>query len=251
MAQSFESWWASLRPITKFSLCLCLFLTITSSLGMIHPAYFILDWGRIWHHFEIWRLVTNLFFLGKFGLPFMFQLVFFVIYQSRLEEEAAPQGYLGQMGDHVWMMTIVALALFLIGGWGFGMQLLSFSFAMGIVWVWCKRHEEQELSFYGFSFKAAYFPWILTLIHMLMGANPLDDLVGIAAGHVYIFLKDILPDTHGLSLAETPQWVLRFLPRQRVQMAGVGGVERFAPADRGQPAAQPHRWPGGGRRLAE
>eukprot|EP00755_Sulcionema_specki_P022268 Sspe_Gene.76103::Locus_47551_Transcript_2_2_Confidence_0.750_Length_873::g.76103::m.76103/K13989/DERL2_3; Derlin-2/3 len=244
MAQSFEAWWNSLKPVTKFSICACLFLTITASLDMIHMQHYFLIWPRIFQLGEIWRLPTSLFFLGRFGLPFMFNFAFFIIYQKRLEEET----FDGRIADHVWMMVIISIPLFLLGYY-FEMFLVSFSFSMSIVWVWCKKNESAMLSFYGFAFKAATFPWILTLIHLLMGGGLIQDVVGILAGHVYVFLKDILPNTHGINLAKTPSFMERLFPPQRIGLAGLGGAQVYVPEARQQQAPNaPHRW-GPGRRL--
>lgn len=48
-------------------------------------------------------------------------------------------------------------------------------------------------------------PWVLLLISILTGGDPFKDLIGIAAGHSYIYLKMILPNTHGHKLLETPR----------------------------------------------
>ena len=40
--------------------------------------------------------------------------------------------------------------------------------------------------------------------HLFTGGNPLNDLIGVAAGHTYYFLKNILPESHGYNLIKTP-----------------------------------------------
>ena len=40
--------------------------------------------------------------------------------------------------------------------------------------------------------------------HLFTGGDPFTDLIGVAAGHMYIYLKTILPDSHGYDLVKTP-----------------------------------------------
>jgi len=44
--------------------------------------------------------------------------------------------------------------------------------------------------------------------HLFTGGNPLNDLIGVAAGHTYVFLKTILPDSHGYKMIETPSMMI-------------------------------------------
>jgi hypothetical protein len=41
--------------------------------------------------------------------------------------------------------------------------------------------------------------------HLLTGHNPFSDLIGVAAGHTYIYLKMVLPESHGYDLLKTPK----------------------------------------------
>eukprot|EP00754_Rhynchopus_humris_P041539 Rhum_TRINITY_DN25095_c0_g1::Rhum_TRINITY_DN25095_c0_g1_i1::g.180898::m.180898/K13989/DERL2_3; Derlin-2/3 len=250
MAQTFESWWSSLGPITKFTLITCLLLASCATFEWVDFRHFFLIWPLV--PTEPWRIFTSTFFLGKFSMPFVFNLVFLIIYQKRLEEEDYPLGFMGRTADHVWLMLTLVLVLLPLS-FLFGLVIISLSFSMGLTWVWCKRHETQELVFYGFAFKAAYFPWILTLIHVLMGSSPFGDIAGIIAGHFYICCKDVFPNTHGFSILNTPQFMYNMFPPHRVGVTSVAGAQTFVPDARAgnQPAAQaPHRW-GQGRRLGD
>jgi hypothetical protein len=40
-----------------------------------------------------------------------------------------------------------------------------------------------------------------------MDKSILSDLVGIAVGHTYYFLHDILPTTHGYNILKTPRFL--------------------------------------------
>ncbi len=46
---------------------------------------------------------------------------------------------------------------------------------------------------------------------LLSGAPILQDLIGVAAGHTYIFLKDILPNSHRINILRTPKFLYIYI----------------------------------------
>lgn len=79
-----------------------------------------------------------------------------------------------------------------------------------VVYVWARRNPHVRLSLFGiFTFTAPYLPWVLAGFSMLLGHNPTDDFLGIAAGHAYFYLEDVLPRiSRGMRPLATP-WLLR------------------------------------------
>jgi len=68
-------------------------------------------------------------------------------------------------------------------------------------------------------------PWVLMAFHLFTGGNPFNDLIGVAAGHTYIFLKTILPDSHGYDLLKTPKFMQYLVTR----LNSIGQDPRQAP----------------------
>ena len=64
-----------------------------------------------------------------------------------------------------------------------------------------------EVSLWGFPVKAANLPWVLLLMSVITAGDPFKDLIGIAAGHTYMYLKVIMPQSHGYNLLATPKLV--------------------------------------------
>ena len=60
------------------------------------------------------------------------------------------------------------------------------------------------MSIWGFPVTSCHLPWVLMGFHLFTGGDPFTDLIGVAAGHMYIYLKTILPDSHGYDLVKTP-----------------------------------------------
>jgi hypothetical protein len=48
---------------------------------------------------------------------------------------------------------------------------------------------------------------------ILTGGSPFNDLIGIAAGHTYVFLKVTLPASHGYDLLCTPKLLEDYVNR--------------------------------------
>ena len=78
---------------------------------------------------------------------------------------------------------------------------------MAFLYVWCKKRPLEKVSFffgiivdskifvfiYHHICLGGYLPWVIVGWNILTGASVLNDLIGIAIGHLYIVLKDILP----------------------------------------------------------
>ena len=63
------------------------------------------------------------------------------------------------------------------------------------------------MSIWGFPVQSCNLPWVLMAFHLFTGGNPFNDLIGVATGHTYFYLKNILPDSHGYDLIKTPSFM--------------------------------------------
>ena len=63
------------------------------------------------------------------------------------------------------------------------------------------------MSIWGFPVKSANLPWVLMAFHLFTGGNPFNDLIGVVVGHSYIFLTQVLPESHGYELLKTPNLI--------------------------------------------
>ncbi len=59
--------------------------------------------------------------------------------------------------------------------------------------------------------QAGNLPWGLLLFSIITGGSPFENLIGIGAGHTYIFLKLTLPISHGYDLLKTPKFIERLV----------------------------------------
>ena len=94
-------------------------------------------------------------------------------------------------------------------------------------------------------------------LHLILGSSIIPDIIGILAGHVYIFLEHDLPRMKGYRVLKTPGFLYQLIPPQRVHIRGFG-VEGNAAQQQQQQQQQQNQnlrqrggynWGGQGRAL--
>ncbi len=246
---SLSDWYRDLPPITKF------FLTGTLGLGFcatfnLFPAALggtsglIFNWTLIKSNFHFWRLITPFLFAGGFSVNFVMHL--FVLYENCKRYEANPfnTGAGGTSADFFYMVLLGASVLLVLAYFesslGLGMIIMSEPLLYMIIYVWSRREPQTIVNIWGFKFKAMYYPWACTGIRVLFGSSPTPLLVGIAIGHLFYFLVEVVPAQHGYNLIRTPRFCVDFLtwvtgntqgtpnvyvPPSRAQQPAVGSAE--------------------------
>jgi len=86
-------------------------------------------------------------------------------------------------------------------------MVMQSPFLFSIIYTWSKLVPDVQISIWGFPVQSCNLPWVLMAFHLFTGGNPLNDLIGVAAGHTYIYLKTILPYSHGYDLIKTPSFM--------------------------------------------
>ncbi|GET87898.1 hypothetical protein, conserved [Leishmania tarentolae] len=216
MPQNFGDWFNELGLVTRASLVASVGLSAACSLNVVGAGSVILTSEAI-TSLQVWRFVTAAFYLGNFSFPWLMTVAMFVTYVKNNEES----DFKGKTADMTYMFLLLVSALSAVGLF-FNMYVTSFSFLMALCWVFCKRHPEQELTLFGFSFRSAVFPWVLMALHLVMGQGLLADVLGIVAGHAYVFFKDIFPVSHNQRWLETPMWLRRQFPQPTHRIASFG-----------------------------
>ena len=112
-----------------------------------------------------------------------------------------------------------------------------------IIYLWSRKNPDAPISIYGFRFKGINLPWVFLAISILLGSPVWNILCGIGVGHLFFFLNNILPNTHGTELFGMPNFLLDFFENDGVTTA------YSASGRQGQyRGAAGHQW-GGGRAL--
>ncbi|OQS01660.1 Der1-like family [Achlya hypogyna] len=239
-----EAWYNGLPRITRAYLTTCFAATCLSQFGMLNPRSIYLDLELVFYKFHFWRLITCFCYVGKFSFHFLVCLLLLGQYGSRLEADPFVAGG-GPTADFAFMMLCGASVLWIVGGF-MGYFFLGEPMIFMILYMWSRKNPTQIVSFWGFKFEALYFPWAMIAFTLLTGNDPLPQLAGLFAGHVYYFLLEILPNTKGITLLQTPQVLINCFPSEARPVYGAAPAGQRAGAEATGPSR--YNW-GSGRTL--
>jgi len=238
MAQPFEDWYKNMPLITKAYMSACLATTMAVYLDVVSPIHLFLNYRAIWQQHEVWRLLTTFLFFDYFGINFLFHM-YFLVRHSRLLEETS---FRGRTGDFFFMYLFGSLTLLVIHfafhffSWFPKVMFLAPSLAFMVVYIWGRRNPHITLSFLGlFNFTAPYLPWVILGFGVLLGQNPVFDLLGIVVGHIYYYLEDVYPQLTNRRILTTPGILKAFFDVPTVPVAERPGGR---PWGEGQPLQQ-------------
>lgn len=144
-------------------------------------------------------------------------------------------------------MLFICAALLLIPGFYFRIPLLANCLIMSIIYLWARLNADTTVSFmFGLQFKAKYLPWAMVAFTLLVGGNPLAEIFGIIAGHIYYLLSELVPRDYGFDVVKTPGFVVGWFPEDQVVYVPNPGQQ--APAQDAGPRGPRYSW-GSGNRL--
>lgn len=103
----------------------------------------------------------------------------------------------------VAVMEAVLLILFYQPFYLFSQALLFY-----ICYVWSRKNPKLSVSYWGVPVGAPFVPWVMLTFVLLTGGSIFLGLVGIAVGHLFYFLVDVLPDLHDIDLLHTPKFLV-------------------------------------------
>lgn len=201
----------SLPPISKAYGTMCLVATTAFHLGLYNPKSVALLYKAVFSHFQVWRLVTNFFFLGNFSINFGIRLLMIARYGVQLEKGPFER----RTADFLWMMIFGSLSLLALAAipmlWT---PFLGISLVFMLLYVWSREYPNAQINLYGLvALKAFYFPWAMLALDVIFGSPILPDLLGIIAGHLYYFLTVLHPLAGGKNILITPRWVHKLVAR--------------------------------------
>eukprot|EP01082_Thalassiosira_pseudonana_P004719 g4348.t1 g4348 contig15:842547-843389(-) len=262
-----QAWFQSLPLVTRYWFGAAVLVTCGANFGFFSPMKLIYTWDNIWENFEIWRFLTPFLFVGKFDINTLFALYMLQSFSQRYESEPYNTGAGGGTADYIFAMMFGMASIFLTYPL-MGMvlpvaPLFARTLTFFVIYTWSKRHPTAPTSIWGVQLKAIHLPFAYVVLSVLMG-NPYGDLLhGIAVGHLFYFLVDVVPIVYGKDVLHTPQFLIdrlgvgAYVPPAAAPGArgGAAGNNTWAPPGRTNPPADParpargHNWGNGGQRL--
>ncbi len=200
-------------PLTRYYLTIVLIMSflITYMKQVPLPSYLILNYTLIFKQFQIWRLFTNLFIIGQFSMGFLFFCFFFYSNVRTLEIQALK---FRRYAEFLMMIFYIIIALNLINiitSYYFGLKenfTLAHQLLYALVYIDSKREPQKNVMIYFFVVKNCYVPYAFLLFSLITGGSIIENVIGIVAGHLYFFFKEIVPIQRGLDILKTPKFVV-------------------------------------------
>ncbi|KAI9159704.1 hypothetical protein LWI28_001111 [Acer negundo] len=149
-------YYRSLPPVSKFYGVTCLMTTTAYYLQLYYPQDIALSYEDVIKRFQVWRLVTNFFFLGGFSFPFAIRLVIIAKYGVSLERGPFDK----RTADFVWMLIFGAFSLLVLAVvpllWT---PFMGSSLVFMFLYVWGREYPNVRINIYGVvSLKGFYLP---------------------------------------------------------------------------------------------
>lgn len=225
---------------------------------------FVFNLNAIKDGFQIWRVLTCFCYIGSFEFNTLISLYLLVQF-SKQYEKGGPfnTGAGGGTADYAFALLFAAIVMlttaplvrrYLIPlGSIYSKNLIYF-----VLYIWSKRNPTAQANIWGIPVPAIYLPFAYVALTMFMG-NPIHFMLhGIAIGHIYYFLVDVVPVVYGKDVLHTPQFLIDWFGVGEYVPPIAGAAEQAPPPQRGNVAGGNndggagggrHNWGGGGRAL--
>lgn len=126
-------------------------------------------------------------------------------FSSRLERN---EMFSRSSGDYLtfllFSMATINLASLLLP---FPAPFLGSSLSFAIIYYWSKREPFARMVYWGFTIQASQFPFYLLGFSFLMGNSIWLDVLGLLSGHLFYFLREVVPAEYNRTLIFTPTWL--------------------------------------------
>ncbi|BEJ12552.1 hypothetical protein CspHIS471_0210120 [Cutaneotrichosporon sp. HIS471] len=187
-----EQWFSAIPPVTRAWLVASAATSLLVECQVVAPLQLYFSWTSAITKAQPWRFITTFCYFGKVSLDLCFHL-FFVMRYSRLLEE---NSFSNRRADYVWLLVLIMLFLLALSPL-ITMPFLSSSLAFALVYIWSRRNPSVKMSLFGVvTITAPYLPFCLVAFSWLLQGGfdaALGDILGILAGHTYVFLQDYWP----------------------------------------------------------
>mmetsp|Transcript_19028 Transcript_19028/g.39080 ORF Transcript_19028/g.39080 Transcript_19028/m.39080 type:complete len:279 (+) Transcript_19028:188-1024(+) len=250
----------ALPVVTRYWFGATLVVTASASFKIINPIQMVWIWEAAKNKLELWRFLTPFCFAGNFSMSTLFVLYMQVSF-SKQYETGIPfnTGAGGGTADYAFCLLLGAIGILLTYPVLVSMGVYLQPFFMEnlchyVLYVWSKKNPNNQSNIWGFPVQGIYLPFAYLGLTVLMG-KPFEGLLhGMALGHLYYFVVDVIPLVYGKDFLRTPAFLIDYFgvgdyqppeaPQAAPRTGGFAGSNRTGAA-----AAPTHNWGSGGNRL--
>ena len=215
----FKIFYFRIPPITRYYLT-CVFITATIATYFkqlqIIIYYIFLDYELVFKNFQIWRLFTNILFVGGFSTSFLFFLIMIYMKFKEVEQNAIVlrvyAKFIMMLFYLLSFLNIINIFSYRIFGFKPGFTLAQ-QLLLAFIYIDSKREPQKMINLYFLPIKNALYPYALIVFNIVSGAGIYDNIIGIIAGNIYYFLTDVLPVQKNLNILKTPKFLVDLLEK--------------------------------------
>ena len=215
----FKIFYFRIPPITRYYLT-CVFITATIATYFkqlqIIIYYIFLDYELVFKNFQIWRLFTNILFVGGFSTSFLFFLVMIYMRFKEVEQNAIVlrvyAKFIMMLFYLLSFLNIINIFSYRIFGFKPGFTLAQ-QLLLAFIYIDSKREPQKMINLYFLPIKNSLYPYALIVFNIVSGAGIYDNIIGIIAGNIYYFLTDVLPVQKNLNILKTPKFLVDLLEK--------------------------------------
>ena len=215
----FNDFYFKIPPITRYYLSgvfiTALIATYFKPLQMI-IYYIFLDYDLVFQNFQIWRLFTNILFIGGFSTSFLFFVIMIYMHFRNVEQNSIVLRVYAKFIMMIFyllcFLNILNIFSYKIFGFKPGFTLAQ-QLLLAFIYIDSKREPQKMINLYFIPMKNAIYPYALIVFNIVSGAGIYDNIIGIIAGNIYFVLMDVLPQSKNLNLLKTPKFLVDLLEK--------------------------------------
>jgi len=196
MSQTIEEWYRSIPMYTRVIGTSMFIATLAYTIGILNIYWIIFDSDKL-IKLQLWRLITDFLFIGKFSFNFVIEIMMLTNFGSRLENNDIFTSASAGDGAYLFFLLYQMIVILLVGvitNFPRGSAMNGHALIFSMIYYWSKREPYEQLSMYGFKIPGSSLPFALLLFDLVLGAGVWQDVVGIMAGHSYYFIFEVIPE---------------------------------------------------------
>ena len=215
----FKTLYFAIPPITRYYLTIIFIMAIIATYFKQLQAiiiYIYLDYDLVFQNFQIWRLFTNILFIGGFSTSFLFFVIMIYMHFRNVEQNSIVLRVYAKFIMMIFyllcFLNILNIFSYKIFGFKPGFTLAQ-QLLLAFIYIDSKREPQKMINLYFIPMKNAIYPYALIVFNIVSGAGIYDNVIGIIAGNIYFVLMDVLPQSKNLNLLKTPKFLVDLLEK--------------------------------------
>jgi Derlin-2/3 len=228
MATSIQDLYFAIPTISRYWISIVVLAAVATRFTKVDLFLYCFNATMIYEKFQFWRLITNFLFFGYPSFPWLMKMYMLYNFVPALENDPVPSGggpHRGNVADFAFLIVFGMVCLNIAAYFTEALFLGDALYCM-IIYIWSKRHPEENVTFYMFRFQSKYISLVMLLFAFIVGDDVVSQLLGIGVGHLYYFLQEVLPNDpasplQGYKLLHTPDIFYQLFSAQPTHAAAV------------------------------